>query len=68
MHGNAAEWTMGDVAGKRIVRGGSFYDGPVAARSSARLAYPPWQRVHNVGFRIVCEVTDDRAVGSPSQQ
>jgi formylglycine-generating enzyme required for sulfatase activity len=40
---------------KRVVRGGSFYDRPKRCRSSRRLAYPPWQAVHNVGFRIVVE-------------
>jgi formylglycine-generating enzyme required for sulfatase activity len=55
MHGNAAEWTLtADEAGRRIVRGGSFYDGPAVAASAAWLAYPAWQRVHNVGFRILC--------------
>ncbi len=55
MHGNAAEWTLStpDAAGKRIVRGGSFYDRPHRAISGFRLAYPEWQRVHDVGFRVV---------------
>jgi len=39
----------------RIVRGGSWYDRPHRATSSFRLAYPPWQRVYNVGFRVICE-------------
>ena len=61
MHGNAAEWTLTAAGERRVVRGGSFYDGPVAARSGARLVYPPWQRVHNVGFRIVCEIAERAA-------
>lgn len=56
MHGNAAEWTLTASDGRRVVRGGSFYDGPAIARSAARFTYPAWQRVHNVGFRIVCEI------------
>jgi len=40
---------------KRVVRGGSFYDRPKRCRSSHRLAFPAWQGVHNVGFRIVVE-------------
>ena len=40
---------------KRVVRGGSFYDRPKRCRSSHRLAFPAWQSVHNVGFRIVVE-------------
>lgn len=70
MHGNAAEWTRsayrpypygdevpGDVSSDalRVVRGGSFYDRPHRCRSGFRLSYPAWQRVHNVGFRVVCE-------------
>jgi formylglycine-generating enzyme required for sulfatase activity len=71
MHGNVAEWTRttyrpypynpGDgrdnpaAEGKKAVRGGSWYDRPHRARSSFRLAYEPWQRVFNVGFRVVME-------------
>jgi formylglycine-generating enzyme required for sulfatase activity len=74
MHGNAAEWTRsiyqsypwqaGDgrndikAGGERVLRGGSYYDRPHRARSAFRLAYPPWQRVHNAGFRIVMEIPD----------
>jgi formylglycine-generating enzyme required for sulfatase activity len=66
MHGNAAEWTgttyktcrtggPDDEQGRKVARGGSFFDRPERARSAFRLAYPPWQRVFNVGFRVVCE-------------
>jgi formylglycine-generating enzyme required for sulfatase activity len=71
MHGNAAEWTRSiykpypyDPAdgreevcsdGRRVVRGGSFFDPPRRCRSAYRLSYPPWQRVFNVGFRVICE-------------
>ncbi len=64
MHGNAAEWTSSDYetgradaagGGRKIVRGGSFFDRPTRCRSAFRLAYPAWQRVFNVGFRVVCE-------------
>ncbi len=69
MHGNAAEWTRSvwrpypydpgdgredsDSDEKRIIRGGSWYDRPAEATSSYRYAYHPWQRVYNVGFRVV---------------
>jgi len=54
MHGNAAEWTVSDYgAGRKVVRGGSFFDRPARSRSSFRWGYPPWQRLFNVGFRIV---------------
>jgi formylglycine-generating enzyme required for sulfatase activity len=68
LHGNAWEWTRSpyrpypytdapaaaDIA-ERVVRGGSWYDRPQRCTSSFRLSYPSWQRVYNVGFRIVCE-------------
>jgi len=56
LHGNAAEWTRDDAAnGRKVVRGGSFFDPPARGHSAFRLAYPSWQRVFNVGFRVVCE-------------
>ncbi len=70
MHGNAAEWTASAyrsypycengrdapvATDKMVVRGGSFYDRAKRCRSAFRLSYPAWQRVHNVGFRVVCE-------------
>ncbi len=71
MHGNVAEWTRSSyrtypyreddgrnnlvTSGHRVVRGGSFFDRPKRCRSAFRLSYPAWQRVFNVGFRIVCE-------------
>jgi formylglycine-generating enzyme required for sulfatase activity len=69
MHGNVAEWTLSvyrpypydaadgrnaiDASGERVVRGGSFLDRPARCRSSARYSYPAWQKVYNVGFRVV---------------
>jgi formylglycine-generating enzyme required for sulfatase activity len=71
MHGNVWEWTRSalrpypydendgrndpSAPGKRAVRGGSWYDRPKRCRSAFRLAYPPYQRVFNVGFRVVME-------------
>ena len=54
MHGNAAEWTLTDAAGRKVVCGGSFCDRPQRATATARLTYPAWQKVFNVGFRVVC--------------
>lgn len=68
MHGNVAEWTLSTYgpyayrdndenstnAGRKVARGGSFFDPPRRCRSARRLAYAPWQRVFNVGFRVVC--------------
>ena len=61
MHGNAAEWTRSAYTSsdRKTVRGGSFHDRPQRCRSSFRLGYPAWQRVHNVGFRVVCEVEEE---------
>ncbi len=67
MHGNAAEWTRSTYRpypfrdaettgpGRKAIRGGSWVDRPKRCRSAFRLSYPAWQRVHNVGFRVICE-------------
>ena len=69
MHGNVAEWTRttyrpypydsGDGRddpsdeGRKVVRGGSWFDRPKRCTSSFRLSYPAYQRVFNVGFRVI---------------
>jgi formylglycine-generating enzyme required for sulfatase activity len=70
MHGNAAEWTRtlyrpylyrndgrSDLSsdGPKVVRGGSWYDRPARCRSAFRLGYQPYQKVFNVGFRVIAE-------------
>jgi formylglycine-generating enzyme required for sulfatase activity len=71
MHGNACEWTRSayrsypwrdndgrngsDAAGPKVIRGGSWRDRPKRCRSGFRLSYPAWQKVYNVGFRVVVE-------------
>jgi formylglycine-generating enzyme required for sulfatase activity len=71
MHGNAAEWTRTTYKaypynaadgresvtpeGEKVVRGGSWFDRPKRCTSSARQAYPSWQGVYNVGFRVISE-------------
>jgi formylglycine-generating enzyme required for sulfatase activity len=71
MHGNVAEWTRSayrpypcrpddgrnaaTAEGRKVVRGGSWRDRPYRATSSFRLGYEPFQKVYNVGFRVVCE-------------
>ena len=39
----------------KTVRGGSWRDRPRWSRAGIRRAYRPWQKVHNVGFRVVCD-------------
>ena len=41
--------------GKRVVRGGSWWDRPKYATASFRRSYRPYQPVYNVGFRVVVE-------------
>jgi len=73
MHGNVSEWTRSDYrpypyldddgrndgspTAPKAVRGGSWYDRPIEARSSFRLGYLPHQGVYDVGFRVICEQT-----------
>lgn len=40
---------------QKVVRGGSHNDRPQAISSSVRVPYEPYQKVHNVGFRIIIE-------------
>jgi formylglycine-generating enzyme required for sulfatase activity len=72
MHGNAWEWTRTaykaypyrDHDGRNrlaadnrsVARGGSWQDRPKRCRSAFRLSYPIWQKVHDVGLRVVIEV------------
>lgn len=69
-HGNVAEWTASAALPypfraddprhaqpgvRRVVRGGSWFDRADLARSASRASYWPWQRVFDVGFRVICE-------------
>jgi len=69
MHGNVAEWTLSTYkaypykaddgrnapapAGKKVTRGGSWFDRPCHATSASRLPYESYQKVFNVGFRVI---------------
>ncbi|MCF7674001.1 MAG: SUMF1/EgtB/PvdO family nonheme iron enzyme [Akkermansiaceae bacterium] len=80
MHGNAAEWTLSsyrpypytDSDGRndpkldamKTVRGGSWFDRPFHTGSAARLPYRPWQKVYNVGFRVVMSAEGVTAVAA----
>ena len=53
---NQGNATAGNqVSDLKVVRGGSWRDRPKRSRSACRLSYPAWQKVYNVGFRIVIE-------------
>jgi formylglycine-generating enzyme required for sulfatase activity len=56
LHGNAAEWTQDEVNGRKVARGGSFYDRPYRATATSRRTYLPHQPVFDVGFRVVVEI------------
>ena len=69
MVGNVSEWTRSSYRSypyaeangrndanpreRKVARGGSWEDRPVNATASARFAYEPYQKVYNVGIRIV---------------
>ena len=71
MNGNVAEWTQSDYkaypynandgrnAGnldtEKVARGGSWNDRPAQCRNGYRIGFPTYQRVYNVGFRVICE-------------
>lgn len=71
MIGNVSEWTRSDYrpypyrsddgrndldrSAPKVARGGSWHDRPVDAGAAVRFPYEPWQKVFNVGFRIVVE-------------
>ena len=67
MHGNVSEWTRSDyvpypynpktklTSDHKVVRGGSCIERPKFSTAYARKAYYPYQRVFNVGFRVIIE-------------
>ena len=67
MQGNIAEWTRSDYlpypynekaqgnGTEKVVRGGSWTDHPKTSTAYYRKSYLPWQKVHNVGFRVIIE-------------
>ena len=57
MTGNVWEWTS-DVAPdglRHLARGGSWYVRPQRALPDSSVAYPPWQKIYDVGFRVVID-------------
>ena len=67
--GNVSEWTRSSYrpypyvdddgrnepanSDRKVARGGSWADRPANAGSSVRRAYKPWQKVHDIGFRVI---------------
>jgi len=50
----ARPFNVASASQKRAVRGGSWRDQPASCAASERFGYQPYQKVFNVGFRIVC--------------
>lgn len=56
MHGNVAEWTRSDYSKtKKTIVGGSWRDRTHRAAAGYTLGFPAWQKVYNVGFRVIVE-------------
>lgn len=67
MQGNVAEWTRSDylpypynekaqgTGTEKVVRGGSWTEHPKTCTTYYRKSYLPWQKVYNVGFRVIIE-------------
>lgn len=59
MIGNAWEWTRDKTTeGGYLARGGSWMDRPHRATITDHVSYAPYQRVFNVGFRVVVSAKD----------
>ena len=89
MVGNVSEWTRSSYrpyltpttpvttktpAERKVARGGSWADRPADAGQSVRRAYAAWQKVHDVGFRVIVEDPGHRladpvpgSLGSPTR-
>ncbi len=66
VHGNVWEWTADTVTNRpfaqpddheprAVARGGSCWSRPKDATFDAQVSYRTWQKVHDVGFRILVE-------------
>ncbi len=70
INGNVSEWTSDNytetlggakVGEGKTVRGGSWRDRAKWARVTIRRNYEPWQKVYNVGFRVIIEDAEKAA-------
>jgi formylglycine-generating enzyme required for sulfatase activity len=56
VQGNVWEWTSDSLAdGRTLARGGSWWKRPRHASFDSRIPYEKWQKVYDVGFRVVIE-------------
>ena len=56
VHGNVWEWTTDRLPDGRVTaRGGSWWKRPKYATFKSRIPYLKWQKVYDVGFRVVVE-------------
>ena len=56
VHGNVWEWTTDRLPdGRALARGGSWWKRPRYATFNARIPYKKWQKVYDVGFRVLVE-------------
>lgn len=53
VHDDGRNHTEQEKLTYRVIRGGSWYDRPFRATSSFRMKYREYQKVYNVGFRVV---------------
>ncbi len=56
VHGNVWEWTTDSLPdGRVLARGGSWWKRPKYATFDTSVRYKRWQKVYDVGFRVVVE-------------
>lgn len=56
INGNVAEWTKSDFnETHKVVKGGSWYERTKKATVAIRRPFKPWQKVWNVGMRLIIE-------------
>lgn len=53
IHGNVWEWTVTPDSDKALAAGGSWRDRPKRGAASMRIPFEQYQKVFNVGFRVV---------------
>jgi len=62
---DGSAWESGEC-GRRVLRGGSWYDFPRSLRSVSRTRVPSESRLNILGFRVARALTDDEQVARPA--